>query len=303
MTPQSSARLIDGKAEAERLRARVAQAAQSFAHQQGRAPGLAVILVGEDPASQVYVGSKTKQTVEAGMRSFEHRLPANVSETDLSALIASLNAAPDIDGILLQLPLPMALRPATQRLIAAIDPAKDVDGLHPVNAGLLLADQPGLVPCTPLGAMILIGRVHDKLDGLDAVVIGRSTLVGKPLALLLLQRNATVTIAHSRTKDLPELCRRADILIAAIGKAGFVTADFVKPGATIIDVGINRVERDGKNRLVGDVDFSGVSKLAGAITPVPGGVGPMTVACLLANTLSAACRRANLPTPHWSDII
>jgi len=294
-----SAIIIDGKAEASRLRGLVAEAARDFTHRSSRAPGLAVILVGDDPASQVYVGSKTKQTVEAGMRSFEHRLAADVSEAEIHALISSLNASDEVDGILLQLPLPEGLRAATQRLINAIDPGKDVDGLHPVNAGRLMADQPGLVPCTPLGSMILLSRVHEQLDGLEAVVIGRSVLVGKPLGLLLLRQNATVTMAHSRTRDLAEICRRADIVVAAVGRAEFVTADFIKPGATIIDVGINRIERDGKSRLVGDVDFAAAAAKAGAITPVPGGVGPMTVACLLANTVTAACRRLGLAAPVW----
>lgn len=294
-----SARIIDGKAEALRLRGLVAAAVQDFTKHSPRAPGLAVILVGDDPASQVYVGSKTKQTIEAGMRSFEHRLTADVSEAEIHALISDLNASDEVDGILLQLPLPEGLREATQRLINAIDPAKDVDGLHPVNAGRLMADQPGLVPCTPLGSMILLSRVHERLDGLEAVVIGRSVLVGKPLGLLLLRQNATVTMAHSRTRDLAEICRRADIVVAAVGRAEFVTADFIKPGATIIDVGINRIERDGKSRLVGDVDFAAVAEKAGAITPVPGGVGPMTVACLLANTVTAACRRLGLAAPVW----
>lgn len=294
-----TARLIDGKSLAERLRRQVAAAAHNFTAASGRAPGLAVILVGDDPASQVYVASKSKQTIEAGMRSFEYRLPADASAATLLAQIAMLNADEAVDGILLQLPLPDSLRARTQEFIAAIDPAKDVDGLHPINAGRLVADQPGLVPCTPLGAMMLLAQIHPTLDGLDAVVIGRSTLVGKPLSLLLLQQNATVTMAHSRTSGLAQLCQRADILVAAVGRPEFVTADFIKPGATIIDVGINRIEREGKSRLVGDVDFASVADVAGAITPVPGGVGPMTVACLLANTLNAAEARLHLPRSAW----
>lgn len=299
MNPLPPARRIDGKIAAERLRAQVALAANEFSNRTARPPGLAVILVGGDPASQVYVGSKMKQTIEAGMRSFEHRLPADIDKTALTALIAMLNEDDKVDGILLQLPLPLGLRAHTQEFIAAIDPAKDVDGLHPINAGRLVADQPGLVPCTPLGAMMLLAQIHDSLDGREAVVIGRSTLVGKPLALLLLQKNATVTLTHSRTLDLPQLCRRADILIAAIGRPEFVKAHFIKPGATIIDVGINRIERNGKTRLVGDVDFAAVEHIAGAITPVPGGVGPMTVACLLANTLNAAEARQHIQPTQW----
>ncbi|MBX9619402.1 MAG: bifunctional methylenetetrahydrofolate dehydrogenase/methenyltetrahydrofolate cyclohydrolase FolD [Hyphomicrobiales bacterium] len=294
-----TARLIDGKSLAERLRRQVAAVAHNFTAASGRAPGLAVILVGDDPASQVYVASKSKQTIEAGMRSFEYRLPADASAATLLAQIAMLNADEAVDGILLQLPLPDSLRARTQEFITAIDPAKDVDGLHPINAGRLVADQPGLVPCTPLGAMMLLAQIHPTLDGLDAVVIGRSTLVGKPLSLLLLQQNATVTMAHSRTSGLAQLCQRADILVAAVGRPEFVTADFIKPGATIIDVGINRIEREGKSRLVGDVDFASVADVAGAITPVPGGVGPMTVACLLANTLNAAEARLHLPRSAW----
>lgn len=295
-----TAHIIDGKSEAERLRGKVGQYAAAFAARRGRAPGLAVILVGEDPASQVYVASKIKQTIDAGMSSFEHRVAADSSQTAILALISRLNADEAVDGILLQLPLPAGLRAATSRLIEAIDPAKDVDGLHPLNAGRLLADEKGLVPCTPLGSMMLLKQARRDLEGLEAVVIGRSNLVGKPLALLLLQQNITVTTAHSRTRDLPALCRRADILVAAIGKAEFVTADFIKPGAIVIDVGINRILREGKNKLVGDVDFAAAAEIAGAITPVPGGVGPMTVACLLANTITAAHARAGLEVPLWA---
>ena len=295
-----TARIIDGKAIAATLRLRVGEAASAFTATRGRQPGLAVVLVGEDPASQVYVGSKIKQTAEAGMRSFEYRLPADSDEASLFALISKLNNEPDIDGILVQLPLPEGLRAATSRLISALNPDKDVDGLHPVNAGRLVLGEPGLVPCTPLGSMMLLSTIHPRLDGLDAVVIGRSALVGKPVATLLTQGNATVTLAHSRTHDLVGLCRRADIIVAAIGRPEFVTADYIKPGATVIDVGINRIEREGKNRLVGDVATREVAEIAGAITPVPGGVGPMTVACLLANTLTAAQRRAGLPASDWS---
>jgi methylenetetrahydrofolate dehydrogenase (NADP+)/methenyltetrahydrofolate cyclohydrolase len=291
-----TAALIDGRARASALRAEVAAAAQRFAAACGRPPGLAVVLVGDDPASRVYVGSKVKQTREAGMASFEHRLPSAVSEPDLLASIARLSADETVDGILLQLPLPGPLAAAARRCVAAIDPAKDVDGLHPLNAGRLAVGEPGLVPCTPLGAMMLLRDVRPSLAGLEAVVLGRSTLVGKPLAQLLLAADATVTMAHSRTRDLPALCRRADILVAAVGRAEMVKADWVKPGATVIDVGINRLA-DGK--LVGDVDGA-ARAVAGAITPVPGGVGPMTVACLLANTVTAACARAGLPRPAFA---
>jgi methylenetetrahydrofolate dehydrogenase (NADP+) / methenyltetrahydrofolate cyclohydrolase len=290
-----SATLIDGKAEAERLRKRLAGAVSRLAAQ-GVQPALAVVLVGEDPASQVYVRNKKRQTLEAGMRSLDHTLPASTSEAELLALVHRLNADPEVDGILVQMPLPQAIDP--QRIIAAIDPAKDVDGFHPVNAGLLATGGEGLVPCTPQGCLMLLKGVRGNLAGLDAVVIGRSTIVGRPLAQLLIGESATVTVAHSKSRDLPALCRRADLLVAAVGRPELVRGDWVKPGATVIDVGINRVAGEGGgSRLVGDVAFDEARAVAGAITPVPGGVGPMTIACLLRNTLLAACRRRGLPTP------
>jgi methylenetetrahydrofolate dehydrogenase (NADP+)/methenyltetrahydrofolate cyclohydrolase len=287
-----AARIIDGKAFAEGLRGRIGAAVAGLA----RKPGLAVVLVGEDPASQVYVRNKGKATVEAGMLSFEHKLSPDVSEATLLALVAKLNADPAVDGILVQLPLPAHID--SQRVLLAIDPDKDVDGFHPVNAGRLAVGLPGFVPCTPLGSMLLIGAVRDRLDGLEAVVVGRSNIVGKPVAQLLLAANATVTIAHSRTHDLPAICRRADVLVAAVGRPEMVRGDWVKPGATVIDVGINRVAGpDGKAKLVGDVAYAEAAEVAGAITPVPGGVGPMTIACLIRNTLEAACRRDGVPMP------
>jgi methylenetetrahydrofolate dehydrogenase (NADP+)/methenyltetrahydrofolate cyclohydrolase len=297
-----TATLIDGKAHAEALRARIAQAVAGLKGR-GIVPGLAVVLVGEDPASQVYVRSKGRQTEEAGMRSLEHRLPAGTRQEDLLALVARLNADPEVDGILVQLPLPAGLDPQT--VIEAISPDKDVDGLNPVNAGRLAAGIPGLVPCTPLGAVMLIRSVRPDLSGLEAVVVGRSNLVGKPIAQLLLAENCTVTVAHSRSRDLPALCRRADILVAAVGRPEMVRGDWVKPGAIVIDVGINRVANpetgEGRTRLVGDVATAEARALAGAITPVPGGVGPMTVACLLHNTLTAACRRRGVPVPELGE--
>lgn len=277
-----TARIIDGKAFAAGLRARLAARVPSFVEKTGRAPGLAVVLVGEDPASQVYVRSKHKATVEAGMQSFEHRLPAETSQQALLDLVAALNADDSVDGILVQLPLPKHID--TGRIIDAIDPAKDVDGLHPINAGLLAGGKNGLVPCTPLGCMLLLKQALPSLSGLEAVVIGRSELVGRPVAQLLLQADCTVTIAHSRTRDLPAVVRRADIVVAAVGRPRMVKGDWIKPGATVIDVGINRMP-DGK--LAGDVDYAQAAEVAGAITPVPGGVGPMTIACLLRNTLTA----------------
>jgi methylenetetrahydrofolate dehydrogenase (NADP+)/methenyltetrahydrofolate cyclohydrolase len=293
-----SARIIDGKAFAARLRARVAQAAAGFEAQAGRKAGLAVVLVGDDPASQVYVRSKGKATREAGMASFEHRLAGETTQAELLALVARLNADPAVDGILVQLPLPAHL--GDQQVVAGIDPAKDVDGLTPVNAGRLALGLPGLVPCTPLGCVMLIKDHHSSINGHHAVIIGRSILVGKPVAQLLLAENCTVTVAHSRTRDLPELVRRADIVVAAVGRAELVKGDWLKPGATVIDVGINRVPagEPGKTRLVGDVDFASASAVAGAITPVPGGVGPMTIACLLRNTLVAARRREGMADPE-----
>ncbi|HEY8564562.1 MAG TPA: bifunctional methylenetetrahydrofolate dehydrogenase/methenyltetrahydrofolate cyclohydrolase FolD [Beijerinckiaceae bacterium] len=293
-----AAEVIDGTAQAAALRARVGAAVAGLVAQ-GATPGLAVVLVGENPASQVYVRNKVRQTVEAGMRSFDHALPATASQAELLALVARLNADPQVDGILVQLPLPDHLD--AQAVIAALDPDKDVDGLHPLNAGRLASGLPALAPCTPLGSLILLKSVHDRLDGLDAVVLGRSLLVGKPVAQLLLAENCTVTMAHSRTRDLPALCRRADVLIAAVGRPGMVRGDWIKPGATVIDVGINRLPApdlgEGKTRLVGDVAYTEAAQIAGAITPVPGGVGPMTIACLLRNTVEAACRRRGLPVP------
>jgi methylenetetrahydrofolate dehydrogenase (NADP+) / methenyltetrahydrofolate cyclohydrolase len=287
----SRARLIDGKAIAATRRAQVATQVAEFKRAHGITPGLAVVLVGDDPASQVYVGSKGKATREAGMASFEHRLPADATEAALLALIAEFNARADVHGILVQLPLPAHI--AAGRVIEAIDPAKDVDGFHPVNVGRLAAGTPALVPCTPAGCLILAKSVRPQLAGLEAVVIGRSNIVGKPMAQLLLGESCTVTIAHSRTRDLPDIARRADILVAAVGKAEMVRGSWVKPGATVIDVGIQRVQgAGGKSRLVGDVAFDEAAEVAGAITPVPGGVGPMTIACLLENTLKAAVARA-----------
>ena len=279
---------IDGKAFAARLRERIGERAAEFAAKAGRKPGLAVVLVGEDPASQVYVRNKHKATVEAGMESFEHRLPAETSQDALLDLVEQLNLDDKVDGILVQLPLPDHLD--EQSVIAAIAPDKDVDGFHVVNAGRLATGGEGFVPCTPYGCIMLLKDRLGDLSGKDAVVIGRSNIVGKPMAQLLLNENATVTIAHSRTKDLPEVVRRADIVVAAVGRAEMVKGDWIKPGAVVIDVGINRIERgEGeKARLVGDVDYAGAEENASAITPVPGGVGPMTIAMLLTNTLRAA---------------
>jgi methylenetetrahydrofolate dehydrogenase (NADP+) / methenyltetrahydrofolate cyclohydrolase len=269
-----------------------------FAAAAGRAPGLAVVLVGEDPASQVYVRFKGRATEEAGMASVQHRLPDSVSQESLLTLVGQLNDDESVDGILVQLPLPAGID--DKAVIEAIDPAKDVDGFHPINAGRLAVGEDGLVPCTPLGCLMLLKDRLGDLSGLEAVVIGRSNIVGKPMAQLLLAENCTVTLAHSRTRDLPDVVRRADIVVAAVGRPEMVRADWLKPGATVIDVGINRIEagEDGKGRLVGDVDFAGASEVADAITPVPGGVGPMTIAVLLRNTLVAAHARAGLPPPE-----
>ena len=291
-----TARIIDGKAIATELRARVAGEASRLRRASGLTAGLAVVLVGNDPASEIYVRNKHRETQAAGMVSFEHRLPADVSQAELLALVAKLNRDPAVHGILVQLPLPKSLH--TETVINAIDPAKDVDGLHPQNAGRLAGGSAALSPCTPLGCIILTKSVHASLEGLNAIVIGRSNLVGRPLLQLLLNENATVTIAHSRSRELPKLCARADLVYAAVGKAEMVRGDWIKPGATVIDVGINRLAAaDGKTRLVGDVAFAEASQIAGAITPVPGGVGQMTVACLLVNTLRAACAIAGLPKP------
>ena len=286
-----TAKIIDGKVFATRVRAMVAEHVTSLPF----APGLAVVLVGEDPASQVYVKAKGKQTLEVGMNSFEHKLPADTSEVDLLALISRLNADPSVHGILVQLPLPKHLN--EDLVINAINPAKDVDGFHISNVGLLATGQKSMVPCTPLGCLMMLRDHHGSLAGMNAVVVGRSNIVGKPMAQLLLRDSCTVTIAHSRTRDLQAVCRSADILVAAVGRAEMITGDYVGRGATVIDVGINRVERGGKTVLVGDVDYASAAAVAGAITPVPGGVGPMTIACLLANTLTAACRSAGLAEP------
>lgn len=294
-----AAAIIDGKEFAAGLRVRIgAEVARIKA--QGVVPGLAVVLVGEDPASQVYVRSKGKQTVEVGMRSFEHRLPATTEEGALLALIDRLNADPEVHGILVQLPLPAPLD--AEKVINRINPAKDVDGFHVSNVGLLGTGQKAMVPCTPLGCLLMLRAHLGDLSGLEAVVVGRSNIVGKPMAQLLLGESCTVTLAHSRTRDLAEVCRRADILVAAVGRPEMVPGDWVKPGATVIDVGINRVERAGKQLLVGDVDFASAMQVAGAITPVPGGVGPMTIACLLANTLTAACRAHGLSEPEGLSV-
>jgi methylenetetrahydrofolate dehydrogenase (NADP+)/methenyltetrahydrofolate cyclohydrolase len=291
-----TARIIDGKIIAAELRGRVADEVARVRRDHGITPGLAVVLVGSDPASQVYVRSKHKQTQAAGMASFEHVLPADIAQGELLALIAQLNRDPSVHGILVQLPLPKSLD--TEAVINAIDPAKDVDGLHPNNAGRLAGGLAALSPCTPLGCIILTRSVHTSLEGMNAIVIGRSNLVGRPLVQLLLNENATVTIAHSRSRDLAQLCARADLVYAAVGKPEMVRGDWIKPGATVIDIGINRLpDVDGKTRLVGDVAFAEVSQVAGAITPVPGGVGQMTVACLLVNTLRAACAIHGLPKP------
>jgi methylenetetrahydrofolate dehydrogenase (NADP+) / methenyltetrahydrofolate cyclohydrolase len=281
------ARLIDGKALAEQVRAEVAREVAVFKSRFGVVPGLAVVIVGEDPASQVYVRNKGRQTTEAGMRSIEHKLPATVTQTQLLELIGDLNRDDGVHGILVQLPLPRHIDAA--RVLEAIDPGKDVDGFHPVNVGRLSTGVRSLVPCTPAGCILLAKTVQPSLEGLDAIVIGRSNIVGKPVAQLLLAEGCTVTVAHSKTRDLPGHVRRADLVVAAVGRPQFVRGDWLKPGAVVIDVGINRVTGgDGKGRLVGDVAFDEAVKVAGAITPVPGGVGPMTIACLLRNTLEAA---------------
>jgi len=280
--------IIDGKAFAAELRARVATAVSSIEASHGLIPGLAVVLVGEDPASEVYVRNKGKQTVEVGMASFEHRLSDQTTEGELLVLIDQLNSDSTVHGILVQLPLPAQIN--THAVINAIDPDKDVDGFHLINVGRLTTGESGLVPCTPLGCMMLLRAYAGDLSGQNAVIVGRSNIVGKPMASLLLAAHCTVTVAHSRTKDLTDVCRQADILIAAVGRAEMIQGDWIKPGATVIDVGINRIDgENGKKRLVGDVEFASASAVAGAITPVPGGVGPMTIACLLRNTVQAAC--------------
>ncbi|MBL3574596.1 bifunctional methylenetetrahydrofolate dehydrogenase/methenyltetrahydrofolate cyclohydrolase FolD [Rhodovulum sulfidophilum] len=295
-----NATLIDGKVFAASIRERVAAHVARLQAEHGLIPGLAVVLVGEDPASQVYVRNKGQQTKEVGMASFEHRLAAETSEADLLALIARLNADPSVHGILVQLPVPDHIDEA--KVINAIAPEKDVDGFHISNVGLLATGQKSMVPCTPLGCLLMLRDTLGSLSGLNAVVVGRSNIVGKPMAQLLLKESCTVTVAHSRTRDLAGLCRSADILVAAVGRPQMIPGDWVKPGATVIDVGINRIpapeKGEGKTRLVGDVDFAGATEVAGAITPVPGGVGPMTIACLLANTVTACCRANDLPEPE-----
>ena len=288
--------IIDGKAVAADIRGRVGEAVTALRADHDLQPGLAVVLVGSDPASEIYVRNKGKQTVEAGMQSFEHRLDADTDEATLLALVEKLNADPTIHGILVQLPLPDQID--EDKVINAIDPDKDVDGFHILNAGRLATGQQSLVPCTPAGCVILARRALGDLSGLDAVIVGRSNIVGKPLAQLLLKENCTVTIAHSRTRNLENVCCRADILVAAVGRPNMIKGDWVKPGACVIDVGINRIDgENGKTRLVGDVDFASAEKVAGSITPVPGGVGPMTIALLLANTVVAACAINNIEAP------
>ena len=292
-----AATVIDGKAFAADVRGKVAEHVARLKEENGIVPGLAVVLVGEDPASQVYVRSKGKQTVEVGMKSFEHKLPDDTSEADLLALIEQLNNDASVHGILVQLPLPDHMN--ADAVINAINPAKDVDGFHISNVGLLGTGQKSMVPCTPLGCLMMLRDHHGSLSGLNAVVIGRSNIVGKPMAQLLLGDSCTVTIAHSRTKDLPSVVKQADIVVAAVGRPEMVMGDWIKPGATVIDVGINRIVGDGgKTRLVGDCDYESCAEVAGAITPVPGGVGPMTIACLLANTVTACCRANGLVEPE-----
>ena len=290
------AKIIDGKAYAEGLRGRIGKAVAELKTRHGLTPGLAVVLVGEDPASRVYVANKAKQTVEAGMNSWEHRLDAGTPEAEVLALVEKLNSDPACHGILVQLPLPKHID--SMKVLSAISPAKDVDGFHVINVGKLSTGQEALVACTPVGSIMLAKHVLGKLDGLEAVVIGRSNIVGKPVAQLLLAENCTVTIAHSKTRDLPAVVRRADLVIAAVGRPEMVKGDWLKPGACVIDVGINRIERDGKGKLVGDCDFASCEKVAGAITPVPGGVGPMTIACLLHNTVKAACAAKGIKQPE-----
>jgi methylenetetrahydrofolate dehydrogenase (NADP+) / methenyltetrahydrofolate cyclohydrolase len=290
-----SAKIIDGKAIAADLRGAVAEEVRRLKAGHGLQPGLAVVLVGDDPASKTYVGSKSRSLVEVGMRPFDYRLPTSTSEAELLGLIGKLNADAAVSGILVQLPLPPQINPA--RIFASIDPDKDVDGFHPINAGRLMTGLPALVPCTPVACLKLIKSVHASVAGMDAVMIGRSHIVGNPLAQILLAENATITVAHTRTQHLPELCRRAELLCVAIGCAQYIRGDWIKPGATVIDIGINRISDGGKSRVVGDVNFAEAVEVAGAITPVPGGVGPATIVCLLVNTLHAACMQAGLPPP------
>ncbi len=290
-----TARIIDGKAIAADLRTAVAAQTLQLTSAHGIVPGLAVVLVGENAASKTYVASKSRAVTEVGMRPFDHHLPADTSEEALLALIERLNADPAVSGILVQLPLPPQINPS--RVIASISPDKDVDGFHPQNAGRLMTGLPALVPCTPIACIKLIKTVHSSLLGLDALMVGRSHIVGNPLSQLLLNENATITVAHSHTRHLPDYCRRADLICVAIGSPEFIRGGWIKPGATVIDVGINRISDGGKSRIVGDVNFTEAVAVAGAITPVPGGVGPMTIVCLLFNTLRAACMQAGLPAP------
>ena len=291
-----SATIIDGKSIAAALRAAVKAQTQALRAAHGIVPGLAVVLLGDDPASQSYVASKSRAVTEVGMRPFDHHLPTSVSEAELLALVQKLNAEPAVHGVLVQMPLPPQI--STKRVVASIDPDKDVDGFHPLNAGRLFTGLPALAPCTPIACIKLIKTVHASLAGCEALMVGRSHIVGNPLAQLLLKENATVTIAHTRSRDLPALCRRAEILCVAIGHAELVRGDWIRPGSSVIDIGINRVSAGGKSRIVGDVNFAEALDVAGAITPVPGGVGPMTIACLLFNTLRAACMQAGLPAPE-----
>ena len=293
----SDPRIIDGKAFAAGLRAKVAARVEALKSRHGIEPGLAVVLAGENPASQVYVRNKARQTREAGMQSFEHRLPAGTAQDDLLALVRQLNRDPRVSGILVQLPLPEQI--GADAVIATIDPAKDIDGFHTTNAGLLAVGGEGMVPCTPLGCLMLLKDRLGDLAGARALVLGRSNIVGKPMAQLLIRESCTVTVAHSRTRDLAAECRRADILVAAVGRPRMIPGDWIRPGATVIDVGINRVDAgNGKTKLAGDVDFESAFPVAGGITPVPGGVGPMTIACLLHNTMLAACRRHGVEVPE-----
>jgi methylenetetrahydrofolate dehydrogenase (NADP+)/methenyltetrahydrofolate cyclohydrolase len=291
-----SATIIDGKTIAADLRAAVKAETERLRAAHGIVPGLAVVLLGDDPASQSYVASKSRAVVEVGMRPFDHHLPAGVSEAELLALVNKLNADPAVHGVLVQMPLPPQI--STKRVVASIDPGKDVDGFHPLNAGRLFTGVAALAPCTPIACIKLIKTVRASLAGCEALMVGRSHIVGNPLAQLLLKESATVTIAHTRSRDLPALCRRAEILCVAIGRAEYIRGEWIRPGATVIDVGINRISAAGKSRIVGDVNFAEALEVAGAITPVPGGVGPMTIACLLFNTLRAACMQAGLPAPE-----
>ncbi len=297
------AKIIDGKNFAKTLRVKITHKVSEIRNSRGEVPGLAVILIGEDPASEVYVRNKARQTSEVGMESFKHILDAQVSESNLLALIDEVNNNELIHGLLVQLPLPEHID--SERVINAIIPQKDVDGFHISNVGLLSTGQKAMIPCTPLGCKLMLLNHHGSLSGMNAVVVGRSNIVGKPMANLLLQENCTVTIAHSRTRDLPAVCREADILVAAVGRPNFIKGNWIKPGATVIDVGINRIDNPApeisRPKLVGDVDFAEASQVAGAITPVPGGVGPMTIACLLANTVTSFCRTKGLAEPNWAE--